>query len=73
MTDRPFEKTRYLDAEEYRDLERALVKLEDVQLGDDDWHFVDDLGRRVIEFGRRTIVTHRQWKELERLKEKYLE
>lgn len=73
MTDRPFEKVRYLDDVEFHLLERALVRLEDEKLTDDEYQFADDLGRRLIDYGRRTIVTGRQWQKMERLKEKYLD
>lgn len=63
------------DAEhEYHELERALGKLDDcVELSDWDREFVDDLCRRVIDRGVKVFLTPKQWAQLERMKDKYLD
>lgn len=69
----PFQSSRYPTPDELKDLERTLGKLDDVQtLGDWDAEFVDDMCRRVIKYGKRTVVTARQWNQIERLKKEHL-
>ena len=62
----------YMTESEFKALEKTLSKLDDADLGEWDRDFVDDMCRRVFKFERRTIVTGRQWQQIERMKEQYL-
>jgi len=57
---------------EYRAMERALVQLEDADLGEWDREFIDDIGRRFLKFERRTRMSGAQQKQFDRIKEQYL-
>lgn len=71
--DDEFETTRYLTPAELKDLEHTLAKLDDVVFeGDWDTEFVEDMCRRVLKYGKRVVVTARQWKQLQRLKDAHL-
>jgi hypothetical protein len=57
---------------EFKALEKALVQLEDEDLSEWDREFIDGLGKRVIKYGRRVVITGAQQKQLDRIKEQYL-
>lgn len=59
--------------EEFKELERDLIALDDCDLGEWDRDFIDDMCRRVMRFKRKVIVSGKQQKQLERMKEQYLE
>lgn len=66
------DETGLMPVSEFQKLERALVKLEDEDLSTWDREFIDDMGKRVIKFGRRIRISGTQEKQFERIKEQYL-
>lgn len=62
-----------LSDREFRDLERTLGKLDDcVELSDWDREFVEDMCKRVIDYGKDVRITGKQSAQIERMKEQYL-
>lgn len=55
-----------------KELEHNLSKLDDCDLGEWDRDFIDSLSKRVIRYGAKTVITGKQWAQLERIKEQYL-
>lgn len=63
---------------EFRELDRALAKLDDCDLGAWDRDFVDDMVKRVARAEADDTVwdfdlTPRQWEQVERMKGQYLD
>lgn len=67
-----FETTRYLSTNELKALERDLCRLDDCDLDDWDFEFIEDLSNRVIKYGKRVVITGRQWEQFERIKGEHL-
>lgn len=57
---------------ELKDLEKTLTKLDDCDLGEWDRDFVDDMARRVMKYEEKTVISPRQWEQLERIKGQHL-
>ncbi|WP_137390867.1 hypothetical protein [Rhodoligotrophos defluvii] len=57
---------------EFDDLKRTLLDLEDRDLSNWDRNFVEDMFKRVEKWGVDTIVTGRQWEQLQRMREQYV-
>lgn len=66
------DETGLMPVSEYNALKRALVQLEDADLGEWDRNFIDDMFKRVDRYGRATTMTGRQWAQFERIKETHL-
>jgi hypothetical protein len=56
---------------EIAELDKLLSKLQDCDLGEWDQDFVDSMVKKLALFERRTVITPRQWEQLERLRSQY--
>lgn len=61
-----------LSALELKMLSRTLDRLSDQDLSDWDRNFVEDMTKRVIKHGTRTVLSERQEEQIERMKGQYL-
>ena len=57
---------------DFESLDRLLSKLDDCDLGQWDRDFVDDMVKRVGKYGVDTIVTAKQWEQLQRMQDQHL-
>lgn len=64
--------TENVEIPEWKEIDQTLSKLDDCDLGAWDRDFVDDMIKRVAQYGPYVRVTGKQWAQIQRMKEQYL-